>query len=391
MKNKSNVVYIFIYIIIALSFFKIPFLMIRYNFISKFYFLLQLIWFFLFLFFNIRQKKITRGLALILLFLSYNAIISFGKTPITTILSNFLSTAGMCLVVNNKDENSFYNLTKGFKYALLLLLALNLCTMLAFPNGLYYNSGNNSSQNWLLGYKNGIILYIYPLIVFSHLDTIIFKGKKISKYDILSFTISFITVLKAKSSTSFVGLIIVLISILIPHLLKNTKILNSVNYFYTYITLFFSIVVLKLQNIFSFIIEDLLHKDLTFTGRTYIWDYVLKNLSNNLIFGHGDKQFSYTLSTGTAVKSTHNQILQVIYNYGLISLLIFFLIIFIAMKVLKNNKDNQITKFLSLCIFMWFIMMITESYDMRYFFYLIVFAFNIEDIINICEGGTFNG
>lgn len=386
MENKKSFSYTLVYFVIALSFFKVPYLMIEFNWINELYFGLQFVTFFAFLLFNLKEQKLNKGIILILIYLAFNSVVSYGKTNFSTIISSFISIFGLCLVVNDSNRKTFYNFIKGFKYALLILLLINLITMFLYPNGLYYNMGNNSSQNWFLGYKNSFILYIYPLIVFSYLDTMIFKNKKLSKFDIFSFFIAFVTVLKGKSSTSLVGLFVVLMSILIPRLFKNTKIFNAMNYLYTYISMFFAIVVLRLQNIFSFLIEDILHKDLTFTGRTYIWDYALKNISNNWLFGYGDKNFSFILSTGTAVRSAHNQILQNVYNYGIISLIIFFVILFIAMIKLKKEKDNQISKFVALCIFMWFIMMITESYDMQYFLYLIVIAFNIKNIINLKEG-----
>lgn len=54
---------------------------------------------------------------------------------------------------------------------------------------------------------------------------------------------------------------------------------------------------------------------------------------------------------------------------------------------LKKEKNNIISQYLSLCIFMWLIMMMLESYDLQYFLYLIVLANNIEFLININKEG----
>lgn len=381
MKNKKEYIYIIIYFIITLSYFKVPYLMIKSSFINEMYFGAQLTIFFIFLLFNLKEIKCNWYIYLVLAFLIFNSLVSIGKTEISTILSSFINISGLCLVVNYGSRKNARHFLNGFKLAFCLLLLINLITMIKFPNGLYYNPGNNSSQNWFLGYKNSIIMYVYPLIICSHIDTIIFKKKKISKFDIFAFIISIASIIMSNSSTSLVGLIVIIISIIFPNLLKNTKLLNSINYFYTYIGLFFAIIVFKMQNIFSFIIKDLLHKDLTFTGRTFIWDYVLKNIKNIPLFGFGEKNFTYTLISGTTVKSTHNQILQIIYNYGIISMFLFILILFITMKKLYKIRKYQLVKFISLYIFMWFIMMLIESYDMQYFMYLIVLAYNVNYII----------
>lgn len=325
MTNKKSFGYTLIYFIIALSFFKVPFFMIKFDVVNEIYFVLQLMIFFFFILFSIKEKKINKTLSVILLFLVFNCVVSINKTPIPTIISSFINIAGLCVVVNYSNKKLFYNMVKGFKSALLFLLLINLLTIILYPNGLYINIGNNSSQNWFLGYKNSHILFIYPVLVFSYLDTVIYKNKKISGFDIISFVVACITAVMAHSSTSLIGIFVLLLFILVPKLFKNTKIFNAMTYLYSYIALFFSIVIFRLQNIFDFFIEGILHKDLSFTGRTYIWDYVLNDIPNKIVFGHGDKNFDFVLLSGTTVKSTHNQILQIIYNYGIISLFLFLL------------------------------------------------------------------
>ena len=388
MKNRKDLFYILVYFFITLAFFKVPYMLIELNDINEVYFGAQLIIFCLFALFSLKEIKYNWYILLIIIFLIFNSIVSIGKTEVTTILSSFINVAGLCLVVNYGSRKNASHFFKGFKFAFSFLLLVNLITMIKYPDGLYYNPGNNSSQNWFLGYKNAIIMYIYPLIIFSHIDTIVFKKRKISKFDLFAFIISVASIVMSNSSTSIVGLTVIIAVIVLPNLIKNTTLLNSINYFYAYIGLFFAIIVFKMQNIFSFIIEDVLHKDLTFTGRTFIWEYVLKNIKNIPLFGYGDKSFVYTLASGTTVRSTHNQILQIIYNYGVISVTLFILILFITMKKLYKIREFQLVKFVSLYIFMWFIMMLIESYDMQYFMYLVVLAYNTNYIINIKGNGV---
>ncbi|WP_423220497.1 O-antigen ligase family protein [Bifidobacterium imperatoris] len=50
---------------------------------------------------------------------------------------------------------------------------------------------------------------------------------------------------------------------------------------------FLGIVVFRIQNIFSFLIVDVLHKSLTLSDRTYIWDSAIESILSHLILGTG--------------------------------------------------------------------------------------------------------
>ena len=53
------------------------------------------------------------------------------------------------------------------------------------------------------------------------------------------------------------------------------------------IVIFVSIVFLRLQEVFSYLIVNILGKDLTFTGRTVIWDYYINEIKNSWVIGYG--------------------------------------------------------------------------------------------------------
>lgn len=54
--------------------------------------------------------------------------------------------------------------------------------------------------------------------------------------------------------------------------------------------LFFTVVLYRLQNVFAFLIEGVLHKGLSFTGRTEIWDMAIKNILASPALGYGIAQ-----------------------------------------------------------------------------------------------------
>ncbi|MFR3202482.1 MAG: O-antigen ligase family protein [[Clostridium] leptum] len=80
------------------------------------------------------------------------------------------------------------------------------------------------------------------------------------------------------------------------------KLFNFRNYLILNILLFFVIVIFRMQNLFAFLIEDILHKNLTLTGRTVIWDRTLELIGEKPILGHGvpfyeDRKPQYAIET----------------------------------------------------------------------------------------------
>jgi O-antigen ligase len=92
--------------------------------------------------------------------------------------------------------------------------------------------------------------------------------------------------------------------------------------------MFFSIVVLRLQNIFSFFIEGVLHKGLSFTGRTDIWDKAIAMILESPFLGYGIAQSGkvYRLSKHKYYHA-HNAFLEVMVEGGVFALIAFLLML----------------------------------------------------------------
>ncbi len=87
--------------------------------------------------------------------------------------------------------------------------------------------------------------------------------------------------------------------------------------------------VLSHSNFFVRFIEDYLGKDMSFTGRTYIWKTLFESLHNKAIFGYGIHEITniFHISVVTSqnqwingIFSAHNTFYQVLFNGGILSL-----------------------------------------------------------------------
>lgn len=79
----------------------------------------------------------------------------------------------------------------------------------------------------------------------------------------------------------------------------------------------------------SYVIEDLLGKNLTLTNRTLIWGMVVDGFLNSPIIGNGVREttslFYISEQYTKGYMSAHNQILQSLYETGILFLYLLFL------------------------------------------------------------------
>jgi len=83
----------------------------------------------------------------------------------------------------------------------------------------------------------------------------------------------------------------------------------------------------------------------------------------------------------------HNTILDVLYTGGIISLILHFIMMILPIKELYKYRENKLTKFMSIILFCFLIMLNFESRNYRLGFYIVLVTwYNISHILeNIKE------
>ena len=139
----------------------------------------------------------------------------------------------------------------------------------------------------------------------------------------------------------------------------------------------------KIQNLFSSLIVNVFHRDVTLTGRVYIWDYVIGFIQEQPFLGYGIEDRLYRLSKTHFLQSyhAHNQFLEILYKTGIIGSISIILIAFTSFKELYKYKKHDVSKILSVTMFVFLVMMLTEAYSYEYFMYLFVLCYNSKYLI----------
>lgn len=380
--NKLNNIFKYLlYIIMFFTCFKLTYFSVTFPVIDNIYSLLQIVMLFIILIMYSRNSKISKIVFYIAIYLAILLISTIlNNASISESIILIIKTLSMCLMFDygiRKDNEIFFKIGEKI---LFLFIFLNLITIILYPSGMYISSAG--PQNWLLGFKNVHILYILPALIFSFINSYYNYGKLgIKNY--LLLIISLVTLILINSSTSLIGIILIIVFVLFQNIISRLKLLNIKNYFIIHILSFFMIIIFRIQNLFDYIIVDIFHKNLTFTGRTYIWDYVIEFIKQKPLIGYGFEESVVRLNKTTYFKSfhAHNQILEIIYKTGIIGMISFSIIVYSSFKQLYMNRKSKVSVFLSIVMFAYMIMMITEAYSYEYILYLFVICYNIKYFI----------
>ena len=380
---KKNTLYTILYFILLLPFFKPPYFGATSQFISKIYNVAQIISALVTLILVFKKKKITKLIMYIILFefiIVLSTIINDGS--LKNCILDAVQTIILCMLVDYGIKYNKKSLLKGLLLIFELLITINLITIFLYPGGMYINPISGYKENWFLGFDNSHIVYIMLGITISVIYSYIYS-KKLTFRTYYLIVISIITIIVRWTATGVVGIGLLFIYLISRSLVNKFKFFNIKNYSLITLISFLGIVIFRVQNYFSYLIVDVLKKDLTFTGRTYIWDKTIHFIKQSPYIGCGYfdgviRQYKYHI---WGAVHAHNQLLEVLYLGGFLLIIILLIIICQMIKELNKYRTYKLTKFISWIIFIFMIMMLTEVYSFDKIFLLIILACNIKFFI----------
>lgn len=198
--------------------------------------------------------------------------------------------------------------------------------------------GIHLSRSTLIIYLNlCIFVYLYYLYFFKQINN------RINKFIVFMILICIFLVLLSKSST---GILIVALFLPIFLWIKNDK--RSIVLFITG-TIFSALLpVINFNSAFlNNLIGGLFHKNISFSGRRYIWDYALSNFSRNPLIGNGFNSID-SLFKGKVIPiyervaaHSHNGFLEVFLQNGLIGLILILIIIYLYFKSIDIYSEFE--------------------------------------------------
>lgn len=243
-----------------------------------------------------------------------------------------------------------------------IVIVINLIGMIYHPV--------SQNENYFIGGKNQLSLFIIPSVFFILLNALNTKGK-IGFWKICFLTVSVITIILGESGTGIVIAIITVISLVLFKYFKNKKVLIcgiiALNILFLFAFKFLSRTTLWLK------LTLFLDKSATLTGRTTIWNLAWEKIREHWLFGNGKgTEIAYinTWNQTNIVTEAHNVFLEVTLVAGLVGLAIYVIYFIQALKniSLENNKQRLVF----IAIFVCLINGLTESINNNMLFILLL-------------------
>lgn len=242
-------------------------------------------------------------------------------------------------------------LARGLVYGSLFLLAANLLiTFVLNPGGLYNDFSNGVYGECFLGNKNTVR---NPLLVGFACSLVLdaLNRMRTSRRTIVLIVAGLINLALVWSATALVVFaaacalyFLSLIGVKIPSI-KALGIAAAASWFV--------VVVFRRIDIFQHLVVDVLQKDMTFSGRTTMWDCAFDAISQSPFLGQGLGSYLAYWNVNNPflqVPHCHNAFVDAMYKGGVLSIIILVTIIVIACARLQRIENRQIKVALTITI-----------------------------------------
>lgn len=284
----------------------------------------------------------------------------------------------LCMLIELYSQYNFIVLSKALLFILVVLYTINIITIIVYPDGMYVA---RYTQNWFLGYDNCHFPYNFILLFIYSLNYIV-PNNKLTFINIVLIALFSASTYITWVAGAVMSISLFLIYIFILRVINFNTLLNINTYIFINAFLFIGFVIFRIQNIFSFIIVNILKKDITFTGRTKIWNAGIYWFLKSPLIGNGVNNVDNERLKLVGFEHCHNYFLQILYRSGILGFLFFIIIIFLVMKKLSYlGASNKYVKFISYSIFCFLILFQVEAYPtLDYFLVIATLAYHIEEI-----------
>lgn len=309
------------------------------------------------------------------------SIIRFSGPAITVVAMAMLAE------LMYKDENFISNLKKVNIY-LRITFVINIISLVLID----YTNFNTITKVYFWGIDNRFVFTMIPWIFFEGIVAI----KEKQELDVKWLTIVVIceAILCLKKSVAAMLMIPLFIIAYLVQKKNVNRFKDSIIILTTYIASNFAILFTNILKVLA-PITRLLGKDPTLSGRTFIWNGVIKKANSNLLIGGGtqsinvDKEYFYNSSAPhyypwCRVQHAHNSLMNLLYRGGFLSISIYLIIIMYVTLNANKIKNNSIKalSIITLGIILYLSIFDTIDFACLYYIFSIIIcisSFKIEN------------
>ncbi len=245
---------------------------------------------------------------------------------------------------------------------LICYACINALSIVIFPDGLYWpEDASGTEAYYFLGHNNSTIRFLFPGIICAGIYDFETLGK-LSEKSILFIAISTLQITLTSSLTALIGIVILLLYFPLRKIERVWKYYHPGVFAVVPVLLLLLVVMCRIQNLFSFIVEGILGKSLTLTGRTDIWAAAVSGIMKHPFIGYGiGRDFYKITDLWFGASSAHNYLLDLAFRGGILCAIILQLVVCLFMYRLEEY-DSPSRGWLSFAFLSYFVMWTVEPF-----------------------------
>lgn len=263
------------------------------------------------------RMKVNALLIFMGLYFGFNlAVTVFQEGSLEQMVSMVTSDFAICLAgyIGMKLDHEKFIVTAEYIFRGMLLL--NLTSMLAFPGGLGLTRSSN--KIFLLASDNGLLKYLLVFCVVHGLYGCL-RGSGLFT-NLWFYGVCITELLIGDAATSYVAFAAYLAGLLFLGIVPYTRLIWLL--FGSILAANWFLLIFRRMELFSAIVA-LVGKNITFSGRTLIWDSALRLLERLPVFGYGVSENTYYVVYKNTPMEAHNMILSLLLQGGILLLALF--------------------------------------------------------------------
>lgn len=231
-----------------------------------------------------------------------------------------------------------------------ILMLINFITMVIAPGGLpadlYYNTVNFL---YFMVTDNGSVLFLIFCILVFMLESMMNERRISGRTKFLIF-LCMLTALLSKSATTILMVFFFVGAMALVFRRNMLKIKHPGVLFTVYIVFTVYLLAMWENPVLEFILVELLNRSGDFTGRYVLWRAAIGMIKRHPLLGYGRQAQDYINTWGWHF-SSHNYILEMMLQGGVLALIWFFALIWFVVKRLYRVQRDRMTSCLVLALF----------------------------------------
>lgn len=305
----------------------------------------------------LRTKVHSSAIYILIVYIIYIGFVTFfADGSIIQWFSTYANIIGVAMLTEYFVQNRIDHFIIKTGRLLLGGVVLNLVSLLLFPNGLMQIKTTVIFSKdlfqlvplWVFDSDNRFITWFVPTIVLVSIEDMKRKTQKAFLVTIMA-TFSLVYTWSAGAMTVFLLFLILYTFGIETKLIKR---LNIRAVLMGYIFVWGYLILFEGYRLFQTFIVDVLHKNMTLSGRTIVWQRANAYILRNLFWGNG--VLDTNVITGKiGLAHCHSHLLHSIFTGGIIGLIIYLFFWFSVVSPLYkqwNQREARILGLLFICV-----------------------------------------